>query len=122
MLAKIDHVQLAIPAGGEDQARAFYIGVLGMTERVKPPLLAVRGGCWFRSGDQPGAVEIHVGVEDPFVPARKAHPGLLVHDVDELAGVLAEHGYAVRWDESVPGLRRFHSDDAHGNRLEFIQA
>ena len=122
MLAAIDHVQLAIPPHGEDAARAFYLGLLGMTELAKPPILAVRGGCWFRSGDAPGAVEIHLGVEDPFVAAKKAHPGLLVDDIHRLAVALAEHGYPVRWDESIPGRKRFHSDDPHGNRLEFIQA
>lgn len=125
MLSAIHHVQLAIPPGGEDEARAFYGGLLGMTERSKPPVLAARGGCWFRTGpeseDNAGAVEIHLGVEDPFVPAKKAHPGLLVEDVDALAALLAGHGYPVTWDESIPGRRRFHSADAHGNRLEFIQ-
>lgn len=125
MLTAIHHVQLAIPPGGEDEARAFYAGLLGLTERSKPPVLAARGGCWFRTGpeseDNAGAVEIHLGVEDPFVPARKAHPGLLVEDVEALAALLAGHGYPVTWDESIPGRRRFHSADAHGNRLEFIQ-
>jgi catechol 2,3-dioxygenase-like lactoylglutathione lyase family enzyme len=122
MLAAIDHVQLAIPPQGEDAARAFYRDLLGMTELVKPPVLAARGGCWFRSGEEPGAVEIHLGVEDPFTAAKKSHPGLLVHDLDRLAAVLSEHGYPVRWDDLIPGRKRFHSDDPHGNRLEFIQA
>jgi catechol 2,3-dioxygenase-like lactoylglutathione lyase family enzyme len=125
MLSAIHHVQLAIPPGGEDAARAFYGGVLGMTERPKPPVLAARGGCWFRVGpespDNAGAVEIHLGVEEPFVPARKAHPGLLVEDADALAARLAAGGHPVTWDDSIPGRRRFHSADAHGNRLEFIQ-
>lgn len=121
MLAAIDHVQLAIPAGGEDDARAYYVGVLAMTELPKPPLLAANGGCWFRSDSEHGHVEIHVGVEEPFDAAKKAHPGLLVQDVDVVAKTLAEHGYEIRWDDSVPGRRRFHSDDPHGNRLEFIQ-
>jgi catechol 2,3-dioxygenase-like lactoylglutathione lyase family enzyme len=120
MLAAIDHVQLAIPSGGEAEARAYYAGILAMTEHPKPPILAARGGCWFRSED--GGVEIHLGVEEPFTAARKAHPGLTVLDIDELAEVLAEHGYEVRWDDSIPGRRRFHSDDPHGNRLEFIQS
>jgi catechol 2,3-dioxygenase-like lactoylglutathione lyase family enzyme len=118
MLAAIHHVQLAIPDGGEHEARAFYGDILGMNERIKPPALAIRGGCWFRSK---GGVEIHLGVEDPFVPAKKAHPGLIVDDIDVLAARLAECGYPVTWDESVTGRRRFHSADAHGNRLEFIQ-
>jgi catechol 2,3-dioxygenase-like lactoylglutathione lyase family enzyme len=118
MLIGIDHVQLAAPAGGEEAARDYYIGVLGMTELVKPPVLAARGGCWFSSG----VIEIHVGVEEPFQPARKAHPGLLVADIDALADALTRRGLPVRWDESIPGVRRFHSDDPHGNRLEFIAA
>lgn len=116
MLLGIDHVQLAAPPGGEDAARDFYAGLLGMVELAKPPLLAARGGCWFTGG----GAEIHIGVEDPFRPARKAHPGLLVADLDALAATLAGHGHPVRWDESIPGRRRFHSEDPHGNRLEFI--
>jgi hypothetical protein len=118
MLEVIDHVQLAMAPGSEDVARAFYGGVLGMTEHPKPPVLAARGGCWFRSA---GGVEIHLGVEDPFVPARKAHPGILVSDIDALAGLLAGHGYPTAWDDSIPNRRRFHTFDPHGNRLEFIQ-
>ena len=118
MLQAIHHVQLAIAPGTEDTARAFYGGVLGMTERPKPPVLAARGGCWFRSA---GGVEIHLGVEDPFVPARKAHPGILVDDIDTLAAVLADHAHEVLWDDSIANRRRFHTFDPHGNRLEFIQ-
>ena len=116
MLVGIDHVQLAAPVGGEDAARAYYVGLLDMTELSKPPILAVRGGCWFR-GD---GVEIHIGIEEPFQAARKAHPGLVVDDLDALAEALAQRGLPVRWDDSIPGRRRFHSDDPHGNRLEFI--
>jgi catechol 2,3-dioxygenase-like lactoylglutathione lyase family enzyme len=119
MLEAIHHVQLAIAPGTEDTARAFYGDVLGMTERPKPPILAARGGCWFQSE---GGVEIHLGVEDPFVPAKKAHPGILVADIDVLAAQLAAHGYDAAWDDSIPGRRRFHTFDPHGNRLEFIQS
>lgn len=118
MLVGIDHVQLAAPPGGEEAARGFYAGLLEMSELPKPPLLAARGGCWFRGG----GVEIHIGIEDPFQPARKAHPGLLVSDLDELATRLSARGLPVRWDESVPGRRRLHTDDPHGNRVEFIAA
>jgi catechol 2,3-dioxygenase-like lactoylglutathione lyase family enzyme len=118
MLAGIDHVQLAAPPGGEDAARDYYAGLLGMTELPKPPALAARGGCWFRGG----GVEIHIGIEEPFRPALKAHPGLLVTDLDALAAALAARGLSVRWDDTVPGRRRLHSDDPHGNRLEFIAA
>lgn len=118
MLVGIDHVQLAAPPGGEGAARDYYVGVLGMAELTKPPLLAARGGCWFSGG----GTEIHIGIEEPFRPARKAHPGLLVTDLDALAAALAGRGLSVAWDQSIPGRRRFHSEDPHGNRLEFIAA
>jgi trans-aconitate 2-methyltransferase len=114
----LHHVQVSCPAGSEDRLRQFYAGVLGMTELAKPPVLAARGGVWFRAG----ACEIHCGVEDPFTPARKAHPGIAVGDVDEVARRVAAAGGEVRWDETVPGLRRFHTDDPVGNRIELQQA
>lgn len=117
-LVGLEHVQLAIPPGGEDRCRAFWSDLLGMVELPKPPVLAARGGCWF----QAGGAQVHVGVEDPFAPATKAHPGLLVDDLHRLATVLEHGGHPVRWDDSVPGVERFHSDDPFGNRLEFIQA
>ncbi len=96
--------------------RTFYRDALGMAEVPKPPALAVRGGAWFRAG----TCEIHIGVEHDFVPARKAHPALVIADLDLAAGRLLAAGFAVRWDESIPELRRFHSDDPAGNRVEFI--
>jgi len=114
---RIHHVQLAIPAGGEDAARRFYGDALGMTEHEKPPVLAARGGCWFR-GD---GWEVHLGIEGDFRPARKAHPGVLVDGLDALATRLGEHGVTVRWDDEFPGHRRFYADDPHGNRLEFLE-
>jgi len=110
----IDHVQVAAPPGCEAEARAFYGGLLGLEEVAKPEPLASRGGCWFRAGAQ----ELHVGVEEPFSPARKAHPGLVVDDADALARRLAGAGVEVRWDESVPAVKRFHVADPYGNRLE----
>ena len=118
LVLRLDHVQVACPAGSEDALRGFYAGVLGMREKPKPPLLAGRGGVWFRSGD----AEIHCGVEAHFAPARKAHPGIAVSDVDLAASRVAAAGLPVRWDESVPGLRRFHTDDPVGNRIELQQA
>ena len=115
---RLQHVQLAIPTGGEDASRAFWVGSLGFDEVPKPRLLAVRGGCWFRRGD----LEMHMGVEDPFTPARKAHPALLVTGLDALAETLSATGADVRWSDEVPGTRRFHTDDPFGNRLEFIAA
>ncbi|MFC9155718.1 VOC family protein [Streptomyces bauhiniae] len=116
MLCGIDHVQLAAPPGTEDALRAFYGGVLGMTEVPKPPALAARGGCWFRAG----GVQLHLGVENDFRPARKAHPGLLVADLDACAVRLTAHGAPVEWDAGLPGRRRFYSADPVGNRLEFL--
>jgi catechol 2,3-dioxygenase-like lactoylglutathione lyase family enzyme len=111
----IDHVQVAAPCGCEPEARAFYGALLGLEELPKPEALAARGGCWFRAGAQ----ELHVGVEDPFTPARKAHPGLVVTDLDALAARLTEAGIDVVWDEAIPGTKRFHAVDPFGNRLEF---
>jgi catechol 2,3-dioxygenase-like lactoylglutathione lyase family enzyme len=119
---RLHHVQLSIPPGGEDESRAFWSGVLGMQELQKPPALLPRGGCWFGSGPAgSGGVEVHVGVEAEFAPARKAHPALLVTGVRELAARLEENGVAVQWDESVPGYDRFHANDPFGNRLEFVE-
>ncbi|MER6301571.1 VOC family protein [Kitasatospora sp. NPDC001539] len=114
---RIDHVQLDIPAGAEDECRAFWSGVLGMTELEKPPVLKARGGCWFRGG----GVEVHLGVTPDFRPSRKGHPGILVHSLDALAARLTAHGHEVRWDHDLPGHRRFHTDDRLGNRLEFLE-
>jgi catechol 2,3-dioxygenase-like lactoylglutathione lyase family enzyme len=113
----LHHVQLAIPPGGEEVAREFYRGVLGMAELAKPEALRARGGCWFRGGDW----EIHLGVEPAFAPARKAHPGVLVDGLEALAARLVAAGHAVDWDPLFPGHRRFYTSDGHGNRLEFLE-
>ena len=117
----LHHVQVAAPPGCEQAARAFYGDLLQLRELEKPPLLAVRGGCWFSLGDG----ELHVGVEDPFRPAAKAHPALRVGsvaDLEELAAALALQGKAVTWadDAEIPGQRRFHVNDPWGNRLELV--
>ena len=117
LVTGLDHVQVACPAGSEEALRGFYAGVLGMRERPKPPVLAARGGVWFRSG----SCEIHCGVEVDFVPARKAHPGVTVSDVDLAATRVAAAGLPVHWDDSVRGLRRFHTEDPVGNRIELQQ-
>jgi catechol 2,3-dioxygenase-like lactoylglutathione lyase family enzyme len=98
--------------------REFYVDVIGMTEIDKPEALRARGGAWFRAGP----AEIHVGIEEGFAPARKAHPGLAVTDLDALAARLGDSGAPVTWDDNIPGLRRFHPADPVGNRLEFQQA
>ena len=114
---RIDHVQLAIPSGAEEICRAFYVGLLGMSEREKPPALAARGGLWLRSGE----VELHLGVEEDFRPARKAHPALAVADLDGLARRLSAAGLAPVFDDTIPSLRRFFAHDPTGNRIEFME-
>jgi DNA-binding transcriptional MerR regulator/catechol 2,3-dioxygenase-like lactoylglutathione lyase family enzyme len=116
-LLPLHHVQLAIPRGGEDNCRAFWGEVLGMRELQKPPVLAARGGCWFRGG----GLEVHLGVEDPFVPAKKAHPGLLVVGLTGIAEALERAGHEVTWDDDFPGHDRFYAADPFGNRLEFLE-
>jgi catechol 2,3-dioxygenase-like lactoylglutathione lyase family enzyme len=124
---RLHHVQVACPAGGEQAARRFYADGLGMTEVDKPAALRGRGGCWFRAYDAAGAVaaEIHVGVEDPFTPARKAHPALVVEDEAELARLAAQltkggHQVDERERTTFAGYLRFHVDDPHGNRVEVL--
>ena len=117
MIAALDHVQLAAPAGSEDALRAYYTGTLGMTEIPKPPALAARGGCWF----QAGPVQLHLGIEQDFRPAQKAHPGLRVTGIEAYAARLEAHGAQVVWDDNLPGHLRFYSHDPVGNRLEFLE-
>ena len=114
----IDHVQLAMPPGAEDTARAFYSGLLGMVEIPKPAELAKRGGCWFQSGE----VQIHVGVEENFRPARKEHPALRCADYDQLLGTLREADVPMHEANDIPGVRRCHIYDPFGNRIELVAA
>ena len=116
MVIGLHHVQIAVPAGSEPALRQFYGRVLGMTEIPKPAALAARGGVWFRSG----TAELHLGVEEDFRQARKAHPGLLVDDLDGIVSRLAEAGHSVRPDDLLPGYRRCYVDDPCGNRLELL--
>ena len=114
----IDHVQLAIPAGGERQARHFYGDILGLAEIPKPPNLAARGGAWF----QCGSLQLHLGVESAFRPAKKAHPALLVQDLPGLLKLLAAEGYDVKYDsEPVQGFDRAFTSDPFGNRIELVE-
>ena len=114
---RIDHVQLATPAGMEDEARAFYCKVLGMSELTKPPVLARRGGCWFASGE----VQIHLGVEQDFRPAKKAHPALRCRDYDALLAKLREAAVEIIADNNNPGVTRCYIHDPFGNRIELIR-
>jgi catechol 2,3-dioxygenase-like lactoylglutathione lyase family enzyme len=116
----LDHVLLSMPPGGEDEARGFYGGLLGLREVPKPPPLDTHGGCWFVGPSNP-SMSVHLGVEDPFVPARKAHVALLVDDLDGLRDALGAGGVAVRDDTEI-GVRRFYAFDPFGNRLELIDA
>jgi catechol 2,3-dioxygenase-like lactoylglutathione lyase family enzyme len=116
-LTAIDHVQLAMPAGGEDRARGFYNAILGLPEKVKPPALAARGGVWFETPD----LKIHLGVEKEFRPARKAHPALLVEDLPALADRLRAAGCPVIDDEPLAGYRRIYTEDPFGNRIELME-
>ncbi|MEV1078460.1 glyoxalase [Streptomyces sp. NPDC050211] len=117
MITAVDHVQLTAPPGSEERLRSYYVDVLGLTEIPKPPALAARGGCWFQSGP----VQLHLGIEEDFRPARKAHPGLRVTGIETYAARLEVHGATVIWDENLPGYRRFYSEDPFGNRLEFLE-
>ena len=105
-----------MPASREEEAIAFYEGILGISRAVKPPHLEARGGCWFESD----GVRIHLGVEAPFAPARKAHPGLLVDDIDAVRSHLEDNGVATLDDQPLPGFDRFYASDPFGNRLEFL--
>ncbi len=104
-----------MPVGGEEAARAFYVGVLGFTEIPKPSVMAARGGCWFESG----AVQLHLGAEAAFVPAKKAHPAVRLRGLREF---IDSAGLGATWNVEIPGLVRCHIDDPFGNRIELIEA
>ena len=114
---RIDHILIAMPAGREEEARAFYQGMLGLAEKTKPPQLAARGGCWFESGP----VTVHLGVDKNFVAARKAHPAFIVDNLTDLEAKLKHAGYKVTEDEPIAGCDRRHVDDPFGNRIELIE-
>jgi len=114
----IDHVQLAMPVGEEEIARRFYVGPLGMTEIPKPPELAKRGGCWFASA----SVQVHLGMEAEFRPAKKAHPAFRCADYDAMITRLQAAGIEVTEAADIPGVRRCHVHDPFGNRIELISA
>jgi catechol 2,3-dioxygenase-like lactoylglutathione lyase family enzyme len=116
-LLGVHHVQLAAPPGSDELSRHYYGTVLGMTEVPKPPALAARGGVWFRSEE----FELHVGIEEGFRPAGKAHPGIIVSDIDAVVKRLGDPGVAVQWDDNFPGFRRCLLAEPHGNRLELLE-
>lgn len=114
---QIDHVQIAMPVGGESQARAFYGDVLGIPETPKPNHLATRGGAWFES-DQ---LKVHLGVDKNFVPATKAHIAFLTEDIGCIRRMCSEAGYDVIEDQPLEGYERIYVSDPFGNRLEFME-
>lgn len=124
---RLHHVQLACPPGGEDVARRFWVDGIGLEEVAKPPAMAARGGAWFCSYDAAGAIEleVHVGVEETFVAARKAHPALVLDDVaalDALSARLEALGHVIDTGQADPiaGFSRWHTYDGHGNRVEVL--
>jgi catechol 2,3-dioxygenase-like lactoylglutathione lyase family enzyme len=116
-ILRIDHIQLAMPAGREAEARSFYQRLLGLGEVAKPPPLAARGGCWFEHGE----LKVHLGVEADFAPARKAHPAFIVDDLPALATALEQAGYRLARDEPLEGYDRLFVNDPFGNRIELMQ-
>ncbi len=117
-LIAIHHVQLAMPKGGEDDARAFYTDLLGLSEVSKPAELAKRGGCWFEAG----SVRVHVGVEEDFQPALKAHPAFKVANMNALTVRLEPAEVEMTPDTSIPGIVRCYVADPFGNRIELMSA
>jgi catechol 2,3-dioxygenase-like lactoylglutathione lyase family enzyme len=116
-IKEIEHVQLAMPPGRESEARTFYEGVLGIPEVPKPPNLAKRGGCWFVRD----SLKIHLGVEDDFRAARKAHPAFLVEDLPALKALIEAAGYSFNMDEPLAGYDRIYVNDPFGNRIELME-
>jgi catechol 2,3-dioxygenase-like lactoylglutathione lyase family enzyme len=113
----LDHVQLAMPPGGEHAARQFYGTLLGLDEVPKPANLAARGGIWFVRGE----VRVHLGVEKDFMPSRKAHPAFIVADLAALTARLEAAGVAANRDEPLEGFDRVYVSDPFGNRIELME-
>ena len=117
MVIALDHLQLAMPRGEEQKAEDFYVTVLGFERVEKPPHLAARGGCWFRSH----SVNLHLGVDDDFVPARKAHPGFVVDNLRSVVRRLEAAGADIVRDMQLEGFERIYTSDPFGNRLELME-
>ncbi|MEW9052919.1 MAG: VOC family protein [Neobacillus sp.] len=113
----IDHVQLAAPKGSEDTARKFYKDILGFEEIEKPAELKKRGGVWFRFANVP----LHIGVEEPFIPAKKAHPAFEIENIEQLKNHLVKNGIEIVEDNLLPGATRFYISDPFGNRIELLE-
>lgn len=114
---KIDHILLAAPKGSEETARQFFARILGFEEVEKPEPLKRRGGVWFASGN----IQIHIGIEESFIPAKKAHPAFEVENIESLKQHLIAEGISVQEDENLPGAKRFFIFDPFGNRIEFLE-
>jgi catechol 2,3-dioxygenase-like lactoylglutathione lyase family enzyme len=117
MIVDLHHIQIAIPKNQEETARAFYGGILGFSEVVKPVELGGRGGVWFEAQH----VRLHLGVEDPFTPAKKAHPGFRVNSLKNAISYLETRGIAYRTDIDLPDFKRIYIDDPYGNRIELLE-
>jgi catechol 2,3-dioxygenase-like lactoylglutathione lyase family enzyme len=117
LIKRIDHIQLVAPIGSENEARSFFQGVLSLNEVEKPHELKKNGGVWFSNGH----VHIHVGIEEPFLPAKKAHPAFEVSDIEALASHISDKGVSIQHDDRLPGAKRFYVSDPFGNRLEFLE-
>ena len=118
MITRLDHIQLTMPAGQEAAARKFFGGLLEMEEETKPPAYAVRGGCWFRSGNN---VLVHASVEQGFLPQKKAHPAFCVSDLEALCTRLSAEGFPIIPETTLPDRKRVYTTDPFGNRIELIQ-
>ncbi|TGB04944.1 VOC family protein [Halobacillus salinus] len=114
---RIDHIQLAAPAGSEEEARTFFNGILGLTEIEKPENLKKRGGVWFQLGNY----QIHIGIEEPFSPAKKAHPAFQVREIEALKTHLTDKEYPFVVDDNLPGANRIYVQDPFGNRMEMLE-
>ncbi|MCR6106680.1 VOC family protein [Salipaludibacillus agaradhaerens] len=117
MFKKIDHVQLSAPVGSEKEAIRFYNGILGFDIVKKPRSLEMRGGAWFRYDD----IHLHIGVEEGFSPAKKAHPAIEVNSLKEVENVFKDHHITIQHDDNLPSAKRFYVNDPFGNRLEFLE-
>ena len=116
-LTGLDHIQIAAPPNSENQARQFYGNLLGMEEIPKPENLQARGGCWFNCGSH----EVHIGIQNDFIPAKKAHPGFTVNALEELKARLESAGYSISEEPPINGRSRFFTHDPFGNRIEFLE-